>query len=373
MAEPAAAIPATREARRERTRERLLLATIAVIRREGVGAVSVSRVTREVGVHHSLFYSHFKSVDECLAAAARQVLDDLRLVDAELRSRFFREDVADHNALVALFEDMLGRWLEHRPLVELLLAHRLDRSSFGDVLRPALAYVREALAADLWLLATRLGLHDKHREEIGALADMQLSNWLWALESLIEGRLSDSRAAAELLADGMYGGIMQTMRRRLERSRSEMILDHFSPEERRRLWERRSAWVEKLASQGDEAIMQEFGGPEPCVDALMNMIREHFIPEAAGPGDVVTAYRIETPSTTVVRWMRVSGGQCQVLTRDPGQQSRFTMCASLRTFMEVTSAVRSYSESFVSGDTVLEGDATFSAEFLTWFYQPTGP
>ena len=40
-----------RDDRRERTRERLLAAAVEVLRREGLGALNVSRIAKDVGVH----------------------------------------------------------------------------------------------------------------------------------------------------------------------------------------------------------------------------------------------------------------------------------------------------------------------------------
>ena len=112
-----------RDDRRERTRERMLTAAISLLRREGLSAVSVSRVAKEVGVHPSLFYAHFKNIDAFLAAAAQRVIETLAPVDRELRRELMKRAVTDRRQLARYFEHAFERWLEQRAFVELLLAH----------------------------------------------------------------------------------------------------------------------------------------------------------------------------------------------------------------------------------------------------------
>ena len=190
-----------RDDRRERTRERMLAAAISLLRREGLSAVSVSRIAKEVGVHPSLFYAHFKNIDAFLAAAAQRVIETLAPVDRELRRELMKRAVTDRRQLARYFEHAFERWLAQRPFVELLLAHRLDRSSMGEALRPSLSAMREDLTAELWDLAAEVGVDGKYIAEVRALADLHLTHWLWALESLIDGRIHDRSVLAAMLAD----------------------------------------------------------------------------------------------------------------------------------------------------------------------------
>ncbi|MCS7057649.1 MAG: TetR/AcrR family transcriptional regulator, partial [Meiothermus sp.] len=48
------------------TRERLIQATVEILSREGLGAVSTARVARDAGIVQSGFYAHFASLEECV-------------------------------------------------------------------------------------------------------------------------------------------------------------------------------------------------------------------------------------------------------------------------------------------------------------------
>jgi len=124
-----------RKDRRERTRERFINAALELLRTEGVQGVTVSQVSKRIEVHHTLFYAHFEDVSACLAAAADRVLATLAPVDRELRRELMGRAVTDRRALARYFEGAFDRWMNERACVELLLAHRLDRSALGEALR----------------------------------------------------------------------------------------------------------------------------------------------------------------------------------------------------------------------------------------------
>src|SRR5690348_4977117 len=75
----------TREETKLITRKRLLEAAAKVLRLEGSGALTTSRVAREAGVAQPTFYVHFKDMEELLHSLAvdhmgrvRQPLRDAR-------------------------------------------------------------------------------------------------------------------------------------------------------------------------------------------------------------------------------------------------------------------------------------------------------
>jgi AcrR family transcriptional regulator len=363
--------PPPTTARRERTRERLLAATMELMRKEGVAAVTVSRLAREVGVHHTLFYSHFKTIDACLAAAAQQVLDVLTPVDDELRARFFRSDINDRAALESMFADMLARWLEHREFVGLLLAHRFDASAFGAAVRPGLARMRQELSTGLWRQAVLIGVHHDHRPEIDALADLHAASWLWAVETLIDGRGLGLQATARLLADATYGAVTQVLRRTLARPRDAMLEARFTPEEREHLRRRRVAWAQQLTARTHHDVIRDHGGEERTIDTLLEMVVDYFIPEAAGAATVISGYEIEVSGGSIRRWLQVRDGRCSVLREAPKDAAHFSARTSLPVLLQLVSGLRTYGEAFTSGDAVLTGDVLLCAEFVAWFYQPS--
>ena len=171
-----------RKDRRERTRERFIQAALELLRTEGVQGVTVSQVSKRIEVHHTLFYAHFEDVSACLAAAADRVIATLAPVDRELRRELMRRAVTDRRALGRYFEGAFERWMNERACVELLLAHRLDRSALGEALRPALAAMRDDLVTEARELATQVGIAgEQHLPALREHADLLLGQWLWAL------------------------------------------------------------------------------------------------------------------------------------------------------------------------------------------------
>ncbi len=120
-------------------RRALIDATLAIVEREGTGAVSLSAAARRVGVSPQASYNHFRDKGELLAGAAQEAVrlleQDMRAAAAEARSagerleavglayvRFavshpaqFRllsapelANAADHPALLSAYEDAFG-------------------------------------------------------------------------------------------------------------------------------------------------------------------------------------------------------------------------------------------------------------------------
>jgi len=84
--------PASRQARKEQTRQSILDAALEMADRESLATVSLRQVTRQVGIVPTAFYRHFASLDELgLAlvdqsfASLREMLRDVRRNASELR------------------------------------------------------------------------------------------------------------------------------------------------------------------------------------------------------------------------------------------------------------------------------------------------
>ncbi|MFI5309101.1 MAG: TetR family transcriptional regulator [Polyangiales bacterium] len=348
----------------------MLQAALELLRLEGMSAVSVMRITKRVGVHHSLFYAHWKTLDDCLAALAAHVLEALEPVDRTLRRDVLARAMSDRRALGVHFAESLGRWLEHRPLVELLLAHRLDQTPFGQTLRPALARIRDDIAAELWDIAAKLGVEGKHMAEVRALADLCLNTFLWALEASIDGRESDPVALGTLLADVFLAQNLAAFRRMLRPSYEAMVAARFGPEQRQLLTQGRRQWRSHVQGRDDAALIAEQGGAEAAVEAILRAMAGCFLPQAAQGQRADVAYAVATPEGTVRRCFVFDRGECTVEHCEGRPEPRCTLQLSLRTLLDTVTGVRSFNQAFDAGDIRIDGDVLFSVEITDWFYWP---
>ena len=102
-------------------RERLLAAMATVVREEGYGAASVSKVVAAAGVSRNTFYEHFANKEECFLAAydaaVEQVLGRVRAASATATTR--------QAALEAGFAAFLGFAASERELAWLCVVEVL--------------------------------------------------------------------------------------------------------------------------------------------------------------------------------------------------------------------------------------------------------
>jgi TetR/AcrR family transcriptional regulator, transcriptional repressor for nem operon len=73
-------VPKISEEQRVAARQRLIDATIAVAERDGVEALTTRSIVAEAGVSSGMFYGHFGSKEELLAAVVDQRVDELTTV-----------------------------------------------------------------------------------------------------------------------------------------------------------------------------------------------------------------------------------------------------------------------------------------------------
>ncbi len=78
-------MPKISDEKRAAARQRLIDATVAVAERDGVEALTTRSIVAEAGVSSGMFYGHFASKEELLAAVVDQGVDELTtMVAAEL-------------------------------------------------------------------------------------------------------------------------------------------------------------------------------------------------------------------------------------------------------------------------------------------------
>jgi AcrR family transcriptional regulator len=359
----------SKRGRRERTRDQLLGAAIELLRFEGLGAVSVSRMARRIGVHHSLFYAHFKDTDSCLAATAQHVLASLGPIDRELRRELLRRAVAHRPEVARYFEGALARWMEQRPFVELLLAHRLDRSVIGETLRTALAGMRSEFASELWELAVQMKVSGNRMHEVSALADLHLSHWLWALELLIEEREHDQKVLAARLADMFIATNMTFFQRATRPNHEQLVAATFTPERVHALRTARDAFRALLAAHDDAELIALAGGASTLIEQALIGLCAHFMPGAAPNASASVCYRVECTGERIVRGFAVRDGRCTLLTECDESNARLIVSCSLRTLLETIARTRTFDAAYREGKMQVEGDLFFAVEMLDWFLE----
>lgn len=192
--------PSTREPGRRgkqgETRARLVQVTIELVRREGLSALTTSRITRAAGIAQPGFYAHFKNVEELLRTAVSQVLEEMRQKAGAARRRAFErfasiESVGDPEMYRAACEDTLGVFLSDPGFADLFLRYRRDPSLLGGYMRYAMDSTRKDITDDLWARAALMGFREEHRPLVALWAEQVLALYFAAAEALLDNRYPD--------------------------------------------------------------------------------------------------------------------------------------------------------------------------------------
>jgi AcrR family transcriptional regulator len=192
--------PSTREPGRRgkqgETRARLVQVTIELVRKEGLGALTTSRITRAAGIAQPGFYAHFKNVEELLRTAVSQVLDEMRLRSSAARRRAFErfgtlESVNDLQMFRAACEDTLEVFLSDPGFADLFLRYRRDPSLLGGYMRYAMDSTRRDITDDLWSRAQLMGFREEHRPLVALWAEQLLALYFATAEALLDNRYPD--------------------------------------------------------------------------------------------------------------------------------------------------------------------------------------
>lgn len=194
------------DSRKVATRQRLVDATIDIIRSEGVGALTTGKIANAAGIQQPGFYAHFKNVDECLRAAADQLTASM--LDAEVRMRRERSFAVDTRERlpegIARMKFALGLWLENRRFTELFLRCRYDDSPIGASGREVLRRARELLTEDLLELAVKNGISTRYLRELELMAALLIASFANGIELLLNGQVRDVDTMATALARANY-------------------------------------------------------------------------------------------------------------------------------------------------------------------------
>jgi len=144
-----------RRQKKERTRQLLIDAAIDIVRQEGIEALTTTRLASAAGITQPAFYVHFKNVEHCRQAAAGQLFERLRELQADAQqlagSLITGLDSLDKQEVIsATWEKVLTLALAERRTLETALRYRHDPSSaLGRGVREALDRGRSDIARQL--------------------------------------------------------------------------------------------------------------------------------------------------------------------------------------------------------------------------------
>jgi AcrR family transcriptional regulator len=138
---PAEAVPASRRARKQRTRADLLQAALLLLKDKSFSGLSLREVSREAGVVPTAFYRHFASMEEL----------GLALVDESFRTlrqmiRAARSETNPEHVIRSSVEILVRHVHEHR-----LHFRFIARERFGGV-----SALRQAIRTEIRLFSSEL-------------------------------------------------------------------------------------------------------------------------------------------------------------------------------------------------------------------------
>lgn len=178
ISEPLPAL--TRQAQKERTREAILDAALALTGDQGLAQVSLRQVAREAGIVPTGFYRHFESMEELGLALVARSFATLRIMirEAQRDSRAFA-NVIDSSAgiLVSVVKD-------NRPQFRFIAR---ERFSGQTAIREAINRELDRFVSEQAILLARMPeLRSWTSEDIHMLAKLFVRNMVSIAEDVID-------------------------------------------------------------------------------------------------------------------------------------------------------------------------------------------
>jgi len=194
----------TRKASKERTRNRLVQATLKVLYKHGLGALTTGRIAEAAGVAQPTFYVHFQDMDDAMRQAADAVANKLSL-KVESQRVHHAPDPGQGSADVTVAAIVRGL-LEEPRLAELFLRHRRDVGTpIGSTWRGLQDRFRAALAEDL-----QADGFDGSDEALAIQVEALLGSALAMVEAILDKRVPDADRAISQLTGGGYDQVAET-------------------------------------------------------------------------------------------------------------------------------------------------------------------
>ena len=198
---------ATRKANKERTRQKLVDATLKVLYKHGSAALTTGRIAEAAGVAQPTFYVHFNDMDDALTQAADAVAAKLLTRLKDYRSELRMGGPID--MVRGTFAASVKALTREPKMAELFLRHRRDASSpLGKKWRTITDRAREDLKRDL----QRMGLHNV-LPDLDVYAELIVGMVLALAEGVIDKRVEDVDAALDELAHLTVNGVRAAYQR----------------------------------------------------------------------------------------------------------------------------------------------------------------
>jgi len=185
---------ATRQERKQRTRQALLDAALELLEERSFSSLSLRRVTRAAGIVPTAFYRHFEGMEELGLAL---IDESFRTLRAMLRAA--RADPRTYEHMIShSVEILVGYVHEHDAHFRFIARER-----FGGVasLRHAIRAEIRLFAGDLATDLARLPHLDRwSTEDLQLLAGLMVNTMVSAAEALLDAPAGDPTAEAEVSA-----------------------------------------------------------------------------------------------------------------------------------------------------------------------------
>jgi AcrR family transcriptional regulator len=205
----------------------LIQVAIELVRTEGLGALTTSRITRAAGIAQPGFYAHFRNVEEVLQTAVMQVIDEMREKVTAMRRRSFErfrqpEGLSSIDATRAVYQDVIEAFLSEPAFAELLLRYHRDTSALGATMRRVMDRIRADVTEDMWRNVEAAGFGEEHRPFVSMWTDQVLALYFASAEALLDGRYEDKSLVLDALARSSFA-IMRANLRALEATRARSV------------------------------------------------------------------------------------------------------------------------------------------------------
>lgn len=184
--------PASRQQRKQRTRQALLDAALELLADRGFASLSLREVTKRAGIVPTAFYRHFESMEDLGVALVAESMRTLRRMLREAR-RDAGSSADIIRASVRTLRDAVRSGTEHFRF--------LTRERYGGS-----GALQRAVSAELTLFASELAvdlarfdyLRDWSTEDLQMIADLIVTAMMATAVELVEAPEGDAAADAEI-------------------------------------------------------------------------------------------------------------------------------------------------------------------------------
>jgi AcrR family transcriptional regulator len=193
----------TREESRERNHERLVDATIRLVNRIGVGALTTREIANLADLSQPAFYLYFRSIDEALVAAADKVSAHIRIVTRE--ARLAAAEGTSRDVIRASYAAAVNAYLDEPGFVSLFLRHRRDVSTaLGRKLSKLENEMRAELVGDFIVM----GITETVIPQVELFAQLTIASVLAVVEGILDRRFKDVDVTIDALTDACIGTML---------------------------------------------------------------------------------------------------------------------------------------------------------------------